>query len=134
MTKNETIKGIIGIFLSMLVGLNILIGFCFNELIKFCSIFFVFLYIFQIAVVPYAHRFLHNKKWYTATLITLCVLNIFYCAIFAGIIVSIKSSGNPWAELGVFVMIIILIPMLVITSAIIIASIISYNKRKGSFN
>ena len=134
MAKKEIIKGVIGVLWAISVGLCALIGEYCSALTGFFVVTLAFLYILQIAVVPYAHRFVHNNKWYSATLITLCVLNVFYCAIIAGIIVSIKPSNNPLDELGAFALMIILIPMSVITLAIIIASIISYNKRKGSFH
>ena len=133
MTRIETIKGIIGILWAISVGLWELIGELNSAHSEFGGTLLLYLYIFQIAVVPYAHCFIHNEKWYSATLITLCVSNVFYCAFIAIAIIHSNLSNNPWHEFATIVGIILLIPMIVITIIIIVASNVSYKKRKGSF-
>ena len=141
MTRIETIKGIIGVLWAMSVGLSAVIcEYCsvFSEL--FCF-FLLFFYIVQIAVIPYANNYLHKKIWYSATLLTLCVLNIFYCVFVAKGIVD--ALNNPLKSKDIFANVVkgvliaffeyILIFMIVFTIIIIVICIISYHKRKGSF-
>lgn len=147
MTRIETIKGIIGVLWAMSVGLSAVIcEYCsvFSELFYF---FLLFFYIVQIAVIPYANNYLHKKIWYSATLLTLCVSNIFYCTFFAKGIVD--ALNNPTKLNDIFAAVVrgvliafylivfykyILIFMIVFTIIIIVICIISYHKRKGSFH
>lgn len=135
MTKNETVKGIVGILFGVSVGLcwlplSGLLG-------EYWSMLVVFIYIMQLAVVAYPHFYLHNKIWYAAVLITLCVSNILNCLAWevqsvCALNESTKSSNIMAGFLVIFVNA-ILIFSIVVTLIIILECIISFHKRKGSF-
>lgn len=138
MTRKETIKGVVGIILAMSVGLCWLpIG----ELLGLTWLMIiVFIYIMQLAVVPYAHNFLYNKKWYSATLITLCASNVLHCIAFAvkfGFTLNEHIAQDVGEGFVTFELLFIFIPVLIFliiyTSITTAVCIVSYNKRKGSF-
>ena len=137
MAKKEIIKCVVGTAFAISVGLCWL---PFGDLLGLTwGVILVFIYIMQLAVVPYAHNFLHNKKWYSATLITLCVSNILHCIAFYYNIFSTinehiaQDAGEGFVTFEFFVYLAILGFMILYTLIIIACCITSYKKRKGSF-